>query len=230
MTAMERRPPRVETACTAIEHPPGRVDTRSPRLTPSLVGEARLRRLFTDHSAAVHRYVVRREGPDCADDIVAETFLAAWRRIVDIPPEAELPWLIVTAKWAIQNDRRSRQRRERLADALADTREPPAPDPAVSVADRDLVMRALSQLSPMDAEILKLTEWDDLSAADAAHVVGCSRSVYTVRLHRARKRFKVALGALAEDRRSIAHSQPKAPADTAAASAPGIHAGKDTTP
>ena len=36
--------------------------------------------LFRRHAAALGRYVCRRLGPDLADDIVAETFLAAFRQ------------------------------------------------------------------------------------------------------------------------------------------------------
>jgi hypothetical protein len=44
----------------------------------------------------VYRYAVRRQ-PDAADDVVAEAFLAAWRRLDDIPAEAELAWLLGAA-------------------------------------------------------------------------------------------------------------------------------------
>jgi hypothetical protein len=36
--------------------------------------------LFDRHAALVHRYIARRVGPVIADDLVAETFLAAFRR------------------------------------------------------------------------------------------------------------------------------------------------------
>jgi RNA polymerase sigma-70 factor (ECF subfamily) len=36
--------------------------------------------LFDQHAAALHRYVTRRLGDSLADDVVAETFLAAFKR------------------------------------------------------------------------------------------------------------------------------------------------------
>ena len=35
--------------------------------------------IFDRHAPAIYRYIARRLGPDGADDLVAETFLAAFR-------------------------------------------------------------------------------------------------------------------------------------------------------
>lgn len=51
--------------------------------------------LFDRHAGHIHRYVARRLGDDTADDVVSETFLAAFRQRRDYDtarPEA-LPWL-----------------------------------------------------------------------------------------------------------------------------------------
>jgi DNA-directed RNA polymerase specialized sigma24 family protein len=47
------------------------------------------------HFASVYRYVAGRLGPDVADDLAAETFLAAFRRRVTLDPTrgAVRPWL-----------------------------------------------------------------------------------------------------------------------------------------
>ncbi|TKV56886.1 hypothetical protein FDO65_18780 [Nakamurella flava] len=49
----------------------------------------RFRRLYAEHATAVHRFALRRAGPDTADDVLAETFLVAWRRIDDVLPDRE---------------------------------------------------------------------------------------------------------------------------------------------
>jgi len=41
----------------------------------------------------VRSYAARRAGLDAADDVVAEVFLTAWRRIDDLPDDP-LPWLL----------------------------------------------------------------------------------------------------------------------------------------
>src|SRR2546423_7741391 len=58
--------------------------------------EERFNRLYEEHFEAVRRYVWRRE-PSIADDVVAETFLVAWRRLDDLPVSAR-PWLIGVAR------------------------------------------------------------------------------------------------------------------------------------
>jgi DNA-directed RNA polymerase specialized sigma24 family protein len=48
--------------------------------------------LFTANYGPVLAYVQRRVGADLAQDVVAETFLAAWRNVHELPPDP-LPWL-----------------------------------------------------------------------------------------------------------------------------------------
>jgi hypothetical protein len=55
--------------------------------------EAHFNRLFELHLDAVPAYAWA-AGPGVADEIVAETFLVAWRRLEDVADDA-LPWLIV---------------------------------------------------------------------------------------------------------------------------------------
>ena len=56
----------------------------------------RFDRLFAAHFDAVRAYAWRRD-PATADDVAAETFLVAWRRLEDIPADS-LPWLIGVAR------------------------------------------------------------------------------------------------------------------------------------
>jgi RNA polymerase sigma-70 factor (ECF subfamily) len=53
----------------------------------------------------------------------------------------------------------------------------------------DVVAAALAQLSARDREVLTLSAWYELSAAEAAQALGCSPAAYNVRLHRARHRL-----------------------------------------
>lgn len=143
--------------------------------------------MFADHAAVVHGYAVRRVGPDLAEDVLADVFLIAWRRRPDLPAERERAWLLTTARWVITDHRRSAARRERLL------RQVPTPghepDPAVAVTIALDVQRALASLRPTDQEVLRLAEWDQLTHAEAAALVGCSAATFTVRLRRARARF-----------------------------------------
>ena len=146
----------------------------------------RFERLFDAHLRAVSGYARRRAPAAEADDVVAETFLVAWRRLDEVPVEAK-PWLLGVARRVLANQRRAALRRAALTDRIA--RHPVAP-PA---ADRPPVVRALSLLAERDREVLLLTAWDGLSSDEAAAVLGCSRTAMKVRLHRAKRRLRAAL-------------------------------------
>ena len=155
--------------------------------------------LFEAHYGDLMRYATRRVGADAASDIVSSTFLVAWRRRGDLPPDAPRPWLYAVARKVIGNELRARRRRERLdgrarqqPDAVATT----APDHAGPVTERLRVGQALAALSPRDQEVLRLTEWEGLDLTEAAAVLECTRTAAKVRLHRARRRFAVQLAAL----------------------------------
>ena len=45
----------------------------------------RFERVYRDHHSAVRAYVLRRAEPELAQDALSETFLAAWRRLDELP-------------------------------------------------------------------------------------------------------------------------------------------------
>jgi DNA-directed RNA polymerase specialized sigma24 family protein len=71
--------------------------------------EDRFEELFREHYRAVRGYALRRAPGDLAQDVVSETFLAAWRRLDDVPDDA-LPWLYGVARRVPANQRRSADR------------------------------------------------------------------------------------------------------------------------
>jgi RNA polymerase sigma-70 factor (ECF subfamily) len=147
--------------------------------------EARFNRLYEEHFEAVRGYVWRRD-PSIADDIVAEAFLVAWRRLDDVPTSPR-PWLIGVARNARLNLRRGANRQRAVAERLADAT--PTPTGPVDAGVSEVVGVALARLSERDREVLLLSIWDDLDRAAIAAVLGCSRANVSVRLHRARRRF-----------------------------------------
>jgi RNA polymerase sigma-70 factor (ECF subfamily) len=149
--------------------------------------------LFDAHYAELTRFATRRVGADAAGDIVAATFLVAWRRLTDLPTDHARAWLYTTARQVIANELRTRSRQDRLAAKAAATAQPAVTDPSGQIDDRLRVRAALATLSPADQEILRLVEWDGLDVAEAATVLRCSRTALKVRLHRARKRFAARL-------------------------------------
>lgn len=65
--------------------------------------DARFDEIYERNFEAVRRYIWWR-GPGLADDITAEVFAVAWRRLDDVPANA-LPWLIAVARTALLNER-----------------------------------------------------------------------------------------------------------------------------
>ena len=167
--------------------------------------------LYRENYAAVVRYARRRADPDTASDVVAETFLIAWRRLDFVPadPAAAQPWLYGVARRVLANIERSRRRADRVALRVGQhSRDEHVPDTAGSVAERARLAQALAALSSSDHEVLRLIAWEELDLAGAAIAMGCSRSTMTVRLHRARRRLEKALGAIDNDEPGLALSQP----------------------
>lgn len=72
--------------------------------------DATFEALFHRHASAVYNYCFRRVGNwSTAEDLMAATFLEAWRRREEIrlSHESLRPWLLGVATNLIRNDRRS---------------------------------------------------------------------------------------------------------------------------
>lgn len=148
----------------------------------------RLAALYDEYAPRVYAYALRHCGPVDADDVVAETFAIAWRRL-DVVPEPAIGWLIVTARNVVSGRRRVDRKHLDLARLAAETvrhDEPAAEEVAVR---RRVVLDALGTLSEREREALLLTAWDGLDHAAAAAVAGCSTRAFRARLMRARARL-----------------------------------------
>jgi RNA polymerase sigma-70 factor, ECF subfamily len=152
--------------------------------------QERFASLFNHHYTDVLRYARRRVRPDDAQEIVAETFLIAWRRIDDTPDDP-LPWLYRIAALEIANAVRKNTRRLQLLERIqSDLKPVTAEVDSEIVGLREGVGRAFSRLKEDDQEVLRLSAWEGLSPVDAAKVLGCTAATYRVRLHRARRRLE----------------------------------------
>jgi RNA polymerase sigma-70 factor (ECF subfamily) len=148
----------------------------------------RFEALFRAHFAAVRRYAFYRATSGVeADDVVAETFLTAWRRLDVVPRDDPLPWLLAVAA----NVRRNRARSARRAGALANRlpRDGVVSAPPEPFIAAPAVRAALGALSSADRELLMLVAWDGLSPAQVAVATDLKPSTVRIRLHRARRRF-----------------------------------------
>ncbi|MFE7765979.1 RNA polymerase sigma factor [Streptomyces sp. NPDC057438] len=76
--------------------------------------EAQFTEVYRAHYADVLRFVRRRAHPMNVDDIVGETFLAAWRRRRELPEEPR-SWLFGTARKVMLHAQRGMRRHTALA-------------------------------------------------------------------------------------------------------------------
>ncbi len=159
---------------------------------------ARFDALFTEHQRHVLAYAMRRTQTLAdAEDVAAETFTIAWRKIAAVPAEEPLPWLYAVARRVLANHRRGNGRRERLAALL---RVEDVATPMRAGEDRDgPAFAALASLSPADQELLRLVAWEELGNQQIAAVLGITPNAVAIRLLRARARFADALARVTQD-------------------------------
>lgn len=169
---------------------------------PRELAEARFAQLYREHEREILRYALRRSSdPEDAADVVAETFLVAWRRLGDVPlgEEARL-WLYATARRVLANHKRGIGRRTRLAERLRE--ELRRQLPGEPVAERRGVLAALAGMEDGDRELLMLVGWEELTPSEAARVLGISAIAARTRLHRARRRLRTRLATEVDERQA----------------------------
>ena len=158
--------------------------------------EDRFRRVYAAHVDAVLGYALRRtDRPEDAADVVAETFLVAWRRLALVPDgEAARPWLYGVARRVLANQRRGDLRRRHLGDRLRRDLATVVPDIGEEVVQDLSVAVAMGRLGARDEEVLALHLWEGLAPREIAEVLGLSVLVVRPRLSRARARLRHLLG------------------------------------
>jgi RNA polymerase sigma-70 factor (ECF subfamily) len=167
--------------------------------------------LYDRHAAALHRYATRRLGDSAADDIVADTFLDAFKKRRRYDPAARdaRPWLYGIAANLIGKHTRAEVRMLRayartgtdpvLTNTTGHgTRTDEAADKALSHVSSAAVQRelaeALASLPSADRDVLLMIAWADLSYAEVATALSIPVGTVRSRLHRARTRIRTALG------------------------------------
>lgn len=155
--------------------------------------EARFRRLFNETRHDLLAYAIRRTNrPEDAADVVAETYLIAWRKLNSLPAggEARL-WLFGVARNVIRRGASREHALQALVDRLAlELREARSTtNPADGQVPASL-RAALKALPEQQREALLLTAWEGLTPKEVAAVTGAPVNRVRVRLHRARSRLK----------------------------------------
>ncbi len=137
--------------------------------------ETRFRALFGDHYRSVLAYALRRASRADADDLVAETFTVAWRRLADLPtPEYQLAWLYAIAARVLANQRRAQRRRAAFHSRLRGAARVELSNGLAARLQLRQVIAALETLRAGDQEILRLVAWEGLTQRQLALVLDCS--------------------------------------------------------
>lgn len=147
----------------------------------------------------IHAYAARRVARDAADEVAAEVFMVAWRRFEDVPADP-LPWLYGVARNVVLRQRVRVAHQAAASESLR--RERPLGGDGAEGYDEGL-WEAWEHLREADREVLALIAWEELSVAEAARALGCSASVFSVRLHRARRRLERLLARRADQSRPV---------------------------
>ncbi|MFY0409157.1 RNA polymerase sigma factor [Solicola sp. PLA-1-18] len=169
--------------------------------------EQRFRAVFHATHSDLLKFVVRRVGIDQAEDIVADVFLVAWRRIDGMPTAQEQarPWLFGVARATMLNHHRGSARRDALAVRLSSTwvTNPTVDDVTPRLVDLTAAWRLLT---PAEQEAISLTVWEGLTSAQAGQVLGCSAVAYRLRLSRARRSLRRHLDPTAQQSKIRSHT------------------------
>ncbi|MFD0692015.1 RNA polymerase sigma factor [Actinomadura fibrosa] len=170
-------------------------------LRQSVLRPDRFGAVFDRHCDEIHRYVARRLGPGTAEDVVAETFLVAFRKRggYDFARPDARPWLYGIATRAVGAHRRAEVRHNRAL-ARAGGREAVEPFDERSAARltaerlQPRLAAVLARLSAADRDLLLLIAWADLTYEEAAEALGIPVGTVRSRLHRIRGKVRRAFG------------------------------------
>jgi RNA polymerase sigma factor (sigma-70 family) len=166
----------------------------------SLTDPERFAGLFDRHAPVIYRYLARRAGRGLADDLTAETFLAAFRRRdrYDCAHRDARPWLYGMATLVLAQHRRDEARQMRIR--LAAVPEPHQPGHGERVAGdvtaaamRGALAASLAGLPAGDRDVLLLIAWEQLSYEEVARALAIPAGTVRSRLSRARMRLRSAL-------------------------------------
>ncbi|GAA3601008.1 sigma-70 family RNA polymerase sigma factor [Kineosporia mesophila] len=148
--------------------------------------------LVARHEVAIGRYLSRRVGVAAAEDLLGDVWVAAFasRRTYDPAYADARPWLYTVALNRVRKHWRSLPPEDLVPD-LTDLPGPSGywdPWPAVEtrVDTRAALREALAGLRPDEREVLTLVAGEDLTAADAARVLGIPAGTARRLLHQAR--------------------------------------------
>ncbi len=165
--------------------------SRSPAAASQ--GEERLQSMISEHFQSMWRFARRLGVPECdVDDVVQDVIWIAAKRLSDIKLGSEKAFVMATTYRVASDARRSRARRNEVADdelleMAGDIASPEALTDQLQA--RELLDRVLTAM-PMDMRaVFVLFELDGFTMAEIAKSLDLSPGTVASRLRRARELF-----------------------------------------
>ena len=160
-----------------------------------------LRELMRRHRARVQRFAARMlSDRDQIDDVVNDTFVAAWRQAACFERRASVAtWLLAIAKYRALNMRKQHRGRERALEGdqvagLVDDSD--TPDVVVERKECANLMRRLTAILPAhQARLIDLVYYHGKSVREVAAIVGIPHNTVKTRMFLARRRLATLLAA-----------------------------------
>ena len=157
------------------------------------------RQLVEAYQTPAYRLAARMCGPDSAEDVTQEAFLAAWRALPDFRGDCRFStWLYrLVSNAAIDCLRREKKHRD-----TGDVNDLELPDGGPSLQEqaersdtRDAVRRALDRLSPEHRQVLLLRFMQELDYGEIARALNVSEGTVKSRINRAKSKLREVLAA-----------------------------------
>lgn len=156
------------------------------------------RRLVETYQTPAYRLAARMCGPDGADDVTQEAFLAAWRGLPEFRGDCRFStWLYRLVNNAAIDYLR-REKRHRDTGDVDDLELPdggPSPQELAEQSDtRAAVRRGLDRLSPEHRQVLLLRYMQELDYGEIAAALDVSEGTVKSRINRAKSKLRELLG------------------------------------
>ncbi|MCC6614192.1 MAG: sigma-70 family RNA polymerase sigma factor [Anaerolineae bacterium] len=144
--------------------------------------------LYVRHAARVYRYIyVRVGGAALAEDLTAETFLAAYTSLNAYDEQGRFAgWLLGIARNVVADHFRA-HKADLPLDALSEQpRDSASPEEAASLnLELERLRHAMRDLTDEQAEVIRLRMFAELDTSETARLMGKSEAAVKMLLHRA---------------------------------------------
>ncbi len=151
-------------------------------------------RLYEDHAQALFGFLAYRTGDrGLAEDVMSESFERALkaRKRYDPGKASAKTWLYSIALNCLRDHQRRQGAEVRALDRVGGAGDLELDDPGLARADtRDEVQRALHLLSEEEREVVALRYGGDLTAKEAAKLLGEKETTVEGRLYRALRKLR----------------------------------------